>query len=178
MLELLKEQALKLGACRAELADPKQIATDAAFRKICEGNGCGVYGKCYTCPPDCGPIDEMMEKLHGFHSALVYQTVGQLEDSFDFEGMIEAGNWHNCLAQKLRDWAETAGMTGALHLGAGGCRLCAVCAKVTGEPCRNPERALGSLESYGVDVTKLAKQTGMPYTNGSDTVTFFGMILV
>ncbi len=177
-LEFLRQEALNLGAFRAEPVDPKQIVTDASFRKICQDNGCGNYGKNYTCPPDAGPVEALMEKLHTFRYGLVYQTVSVLEDSFDFEGMLEAGSRHNRLARKLWDLTEKAGIPNALHLGAGGCRLCETCAKVTGEPCRNPKRAMASLESYGVDVMRLARQAGMRYTNAENTVTYFGLILI
>ena len=64
-----------------------------------------------------------------------------------------------------------------LHLTCCGCRLCEKCAKVTGEPCRFPEKALPSLEAYGVDVYNTTKDTDLKYINGQNTVTFFGMVL-
>jgi len=109
---------------------------------------------------------------------LVYQTVGELEDSYDFEGMMEAGERHNKLAQKLWDFTDESGCTEALHLGAGGCRLCSVCGKKTGDPCRFPTRAMGSLEAYGVNVSELAPQAGMKYINGQNTVTYFGAVFM
>ena len=27
------------------------IVLNASFRAMCEANSCGVYGRCYTCPP-------------------------------------------------------------------------------------------------------------------------------
>ena len=105
--------------------------------------------------------------------------MGQLEDSFDIEGMLEAGKLHNDLAQAISRWAREAGAFGEdwLHLGAGGCRLCPVCAKRTGEPCRHPHDAMASLETYGVAVSELAASCGMKYINGQNTVTYFGAVL-
>lgn len=51
------------------------------------------------------------------------------------------------------------------------------CAKVDNEPCRFPEKALSSLEAYGVNVSATVKNTEMKYINGPDTVTYFGMVL-
>ena len=45
------------------------------------------------------------------------------------------------------------------------------------EPCRFPEKAIGSLEAYGVNVSLLAQTAGMRYINGQNTVTYFGAIL-
>ena len=59
----------------------------------------------------------------------------------------------------------------------GKCRLCATCAKRDGQPCRHPDDALPSLESYGIDVYHTAKDTALRYINGENTVTYFGMVL-
>ena len=60
--------------------------------KLCESNACGNYGRSYMCPPDVGEVETLMGRLKDYRLALVYQTVGTLEDSYDFEGMMEAGN--------------------------------------------------------------------------------------
>ncbi len=200
-MELLRRKALELGAFRAEVLDVSRVSLDASFRSLCESNACGNYGRNYMCPPDAGGIEELMEEIRSYDRLMVYQTVGELEDSYDFEGMMEAGKRHNELAQKLRVFArglceerpgcpesptacpesatacpeEPAGVN-FLHLGAGGCRVCPVCAKVTGEPCRHPDLAMRSLETYGINVSLLAQEAGMRYINGQNTVTYFGAI--
>lgn len=176
-LAIIKEIALALGAFRAEILPVRQIQTDRSFRALCETNACGNYGGNYMCPPNVAPIDELMVRLRTYENALVYQTVSPLEDSFDFEGMMAAGKRHNDLGQRLWDAADSLGME-TLHLGAGGCRLCDVCAIRTEEPCRHPKRAMSSLETYGVDVTALAAAAGMRYINGPNTVTYFGAVLI
>ena len=117
-----------------------------------------------------------MAHLRTYSHVLVYQTVGQLEDSFDFENMIRAGNAHNVLAQSLRSVFKESGIQTVLHLGAGGCRVCGVCAKRTGEPCRHPDLAMSSLEAYGINVSRLAPAADMKYINGNNTVTYFGAV--
>lgn len=64
-----------------------------------------------------------------------------------------------------------------MHLCAGGCGVCKTCAKRTGESCRFPEKAMPSLEAYGVNVSALAKASNMNYINGQNTVTYFGAVL-
>ena len=177
IFERLKDEALSLGAYRASVIRTEDITTDRAFREMCEKNSCGVYGKCYMCPPDVGDIDELMAEVRNYEYALVYQTVTELEDSFDFEGMIDAKKRTYPLAQSLRKVFEEQNLSKVLHLGAGGCGVCEKCAKVTGEPCRFPEKALPSLEAYGFNVSELAKTAGMKYINGQDTVTYFGAVL-
>ena len=174
--EIIKK-ALELGAYKAGIIDAKDIVLDRSFREMCRSNTCGVYGKCYMCPPDVGDIDELMARVRRYDYALVYQTVSGLEDSFDFEGMTEAKRKSYPLAQSMRKIFADLGISEVLHLGAGGCGVCDTCAKRTGEPCRFPEKAMPSLEAYGVNVSELAKSSGMKYINGPNTVTYFGAVL-
>ena len=95
-------------------------------------------------PPDAGEIDDLIAQAKTFQKALVYQTVGELEDSYDIDGMLEAGKRQNHLARKISEEFASLPFVKSLHLGAGGCRVCPVCAKRTGEPCRYPERAMSS----------------------------------
>lgn len=173
----LAEAALELGAYKASVIRAEHIETDRAFRDMCAANSCGIYGKCYMCPPDVGDIDVLMARLREYDYALVYQTVTPIEDSFDFEGMAEAKKRTYPLAQALRPVFSDMNIFHTLHLGAGGCGVCKPCAKQTGEPCRFPEKAMPSLEAYGVNVSLLAKTAGMRYINGQNTVTYFGAVL-
>ena len=173
----LIQKTLDLGAYKASVIEAKDIVLDTAFRAMCESNSCGMYGKCYMCPPDVGDIDELMAEVGKYDYALVYQTVTELEDSYDFEGMIEARKKMPDISVKLRKTFEDMEISHALHLGVGNCGVCETCAKRNGEPCRFPALALPSLESYGVNVSELARAAGMKYINGQNTVTYFGAVL-
>ena len=177
IFEKMTAEALSLGAFRAAVIQAESIVVDSAFRAMCESNACGMYGKCYMCPPDVGDIDRLMGEIGEYKYALVYQTVSKLEDSFDFEGMVDAKSKTYPLAQSLRKIFADLNVKKVLHLGAGGCGVCKVCAKRTGEPCRAPERAMPSLEAYGINVSELARTAGMKYINGQNTVTYFGAVL-
>ena len=168
---------VEAAGCRAGLAKVEEIQFEPAFRQACESNACGNYGKCWMCPPDAGDIDALMNESQSYQKALVYQTVGTLEDSYDFESMMEAARLHNELSRALAKWFATLPFAKKLHLGAGGCHMCGVCAKRTNEPCRHPELAMPSLETYGINVSELAASSGMKYINGQNTVTYFGALL-
>ena len=167
----------QLGASHTALFDVKSISFDRSFRSLCTSNACGNYGKCWTCPPDAGDIDYLIHRAKGYHHALVYQSISSLEDSFDYEGMQAAAIKHNILCRSVTKWAKTQPFRTMLSLGAGGCHVCTVCAKRTNAPCRHPEETLSSLETYGIDVSQLAQETGLRYVNGQNTVTFFGVVL-
>lgn len=170
--------AKELGALRCAPAPVGQIEFDRSFRDMCALNSCGLYGKNYMCPPSAGPIDELMAEARRFSRAVFYQTVYPLEDSYDFEGMMQAKHEHNRLTADLqRRLRAEAGEESFLHLAAGGCELCRRCGMLDGVPCRNPGLALPSLEAYGVNVSATAGKLGLPYINGKNTVTYFGAVL-
>ncbi len=175
--ERLIQIALDCGATKAALIGQESIVLNAEFRGMCEANRCGVYGRCYMCPPDVGPVGELMARVRGYERGLLYQTISPLEDSFDIEGMQAAKKALVGVSQRLLDALRPVLGDKALHLSGGGCGLCGTCAKITGEPCRHPDRALPSLESYGMDVYNTTKNTPLKYINGANTVTYFGMVL-
>ena len=117
-----------------------------------------------------------MAKATQYTHGVLYQTVGTLEDSFDFEGMMEAGHNHNLCSQKLRKKLEGI-LPNHLHLTGGGCHLCERCAKLDELPCRHPAEAMTSLEGYGIDVYRTSQATTLKYINGENTVTYFGIVL-
>lgn len=96
----LCSEVIRLGAYRANVVKTADACLDRSFRSLCESNACGNFGRNWMCPPDAGDIDELMEKARSFELILVYQTVGELEDSYDFEGMMDAAARHNALDRK------------------------------------------------------------------------------
>ena len=97
--ERLIQTALDCGATGADMVGRGGIVLDPAFRAFCEQNRCGMYGRCYMCPPDIGPVEELIAQVLSFDRGLLYQTVSPLEDSFDIEGMREAKARHVCVSQ-------------------------------------------------------------------------------
>ena len=98
----LIEAALAAGAAGAVLIPQRQIVLSAEFRRICEGNGCGYYGRCWMCPPDTGDIETAMAQVRRYPWALLYQTIGAIEDSFDIEGMEERAREHARVSQRVQ----------------------------------------------------------------------------
>ena len=177
IFERLADKVLSLGAFKTSVIEAGRIKTDRAFRDMCASNACGMYGRCYMCPPDVGGIDKLINEIDSYDYALVYQTVSPLEDSYDFEGMTEARKRTYPISRALRTAFEEMHIEKVLHLGAGGCGVCTECAKGAGEPCRFPHLATPSLEAYGINVYCLAEEAGMKYINGQNTVTYFGAVL-
>lgn len=176
--EWLLRETLESGALKAAVIPQSSIVLSAEFRKMCESNQCGIYGKCWMCPPAVGDIDDLMKRVRSYPRAILYQTVGKLEDSFDIEGMLDAKKAHAQVSQTIEKKIRlSGGSAGYLHLTCGGCYLCKTCAIVENKPCRFPDEALSSLEAYGIDVYNTTKDTPLKYINGQNTVTYFGLIL-
>ena len=175
--ERIADAALKAGAAKATVIPQKRIVLSGEFYDICKSNACGNFGRCWMCPPDIGPIDLLMERVRSYPYALIYQTIGALEDSFDIEGMQAAARNHARVSQKIQASVAPILAKGCFHLSCGGCNLCESCAKKENKPCRFPEKALIPMEGAGVDVYNTVKDTHLKYINGQNTVTYFGMVL-
>ena len=174
--ELLINLALDAGAKKATIIKVDSVVLSASFRDICTSNSCGLYNRCWMCPPDIGEIETLMAEIRRYEHGLLYQTISVIEDSFDIEGMQEAGKSHAWVSQRIEAFMMPI-LGKHLHLSCGGCRLCERCAKVDGLPCRKPEQALPSMEGYGIDVYNTCKPTDLKYINGQNTVTYFGIVL-
>jgi len=175
-------QALGGRAFEYAVVPTKAISFSTELLKACESNVCGKYNNSWTCPPAIGPMEKQRERILAFNSAFVFTTKAELEDPFDYEGMMRAKNCHDELT------AEMHGRFGRANpvFGAGGCKLCDNAVgdgNVVGEncaypdPCRFPDRIYSSIEAAGIDVTELSRAGGLRYNNGENTVTYFSMIL-
>jgi predicted metal-binding protein len=174
----LVEDTLELGAVNATVVDVEKILFSDEVRKYCEMNSCGKYGKNWACPPGVGPVSELKARAGRYKKGLMVQTVHQLKNSFDLKGMMAGGVEHEkVLRNVLQMTKDKYELTDQLLLGAGNCTICETCSYVDDEPCRFPEDALASLEAYGIDVMKLTKDYGVPYHNGTGTVSYVGLIL-
>lgn len=176
MEQTLIKWALACGATRAAALPACAPVLNAAFRDICQSNACGNYGQCYMCPPDAGDIHALMAQVRACAGFVLYQTLHPLEDAFDYDGMVAAGERHVAVSRALEDQLREQMPGRYLHLSAGGCKVCPVCAKRDGLPCRAPALAMPSLESYGVDVCQTALLAGLPYRAGENAVLYFGMV--
>lgn len=174
--QMLVDIALDAGVSKATVISADNIVLSSSFRDICKSNSCGLYGRCWMCPPDIGEIDALMADVRKYQHGLLYQTIAEIEDSFDIEGMQEAAKDHMLVGQRLEAFLMLT-LGKHLYLSCGGCRICERCAKLDGLPCREPERAMPSMEGYGIDVYNTCKPTELKYINGQNTVTYFGIVL-
>ena len=165
------EQALKGQVFEYAVISTGDINFSHELLKSCESNVCGKYNKSWTCPPAIEPLEKQKEKITAYSSAFVFTTKFDLEDSFDYEGMLEAKDRHHRLTSEMH---ERFGKTNPVY-GAGACNECNACAYP--DPCRFPEKAYLAVEAVGINVTELSRAGGIRYNNGPNTVTYFSIIL-
>ena len=175
--ETLTKIAIDVGFQGVEIIKTDEIVLSAEFRDACEKNTCGLYGKCWMCPPDAGDIDMLMSCINNYSYGLLVQSIDSLEDSFDIEGMLESRKLHAKKMRVLKKKLKCELPENVLFLSVGGCGYCKECSKLSDTPCRFPEEALSSLEAYGINVSATVGKTSLRYINGQNTVTYFGIVL-
>lgn len=143
-------------------------------RKACEANYCGGYGKTWACPPGVGTVEECREKCNQFKYVYIFSSVHELEDSLDYEGMMDGKAAHEELCVEVGKLFATE-IPNNLMLTAEGCANCTKCT-YPNAPCRFPDKMHPSVESFGISVVKEAATAGINYINGANTVTYFGNV--
>lgn len=166
--------AAEEGFAAAAVVDTGDIIFDPSFRPYCEESLCGQYGINYACPPDCGSVEAMKQRVLAHRKALVLQTIWEISDYSDKPAIKQAKSAHNAAELRLVKRLRAEGCDGII-VGASGCALCSPCARAQGEPCRFPEYQYSCMSAYCVFVRKLAEACGMEYDCGEGLLAFFGM---
>lgn len=87
---MLQESDLKgTGIQEYGVISTAEIPFEGAIRKICEDNGCRLYGTTWACPPAVGTVKECQTQCLKYETAMVFNSVYPLKDSFDYEGMMQ-----------------------------------------------------------------------------------------
>lgn len=145
-------------------------------RDMCAVNSCGMYGKSWACPPGCGTLEEMRDRVKGFTSGIIVQTVGQLEDSLDWEGITETAKKQG--ENYSRMWKIMhEKFPKMMAMGTGACTRCKQCT-YPDAPCRFPEELVSSMEACGLVVSNVCTANGVPYNHGKDTICYTGCFLL
>ena len=152
--ERLKAEALEVGFSHAAPLDASTIQLREDVRAMCSANSCGAYGSNWSCPPACGEI----------------------EDSFDAEGIMEAQARHKEHFSALHEqligrWPNL------LALSAGICTRCKQCT-YPDAPCRFPQKRFSSMEAYGILVTDACRANGLAYYYGPGTIAYTSCFLL
>lgn len=175
-IDALVALSLESGFTRAGELNVDALEFLPEVREMCAADRCKSYGRNWTCPPACGSLSDISGKASAFSYGILVQTVGQLEDDFDYESMEEAQKQHNENFQRLLARLRER-YPHMLPMGAGACTICEKCT-YPDAPCRFPERACPSMEAYGLFVSRVCEKSGIPYYSGKQTITYTSCFLL
>ena len=174
--EELKKLALREGFTAAGELNLKAVVFMPEVRDMCRADKCSAYGRNWRCPPACGSIEEATERAKKYSFGMLVQTVGKMEDDFDFETIEETSKKHaasfismmRILKGKYDD---------ILAMGAGTCARCKQCT-YPDAPGRFPEDSYSSMEAYGLWVSRVCELSSLPYNYGKQTIAFTSCYLL
>ena len=144
-------------------------------RNMCNPQACRNYNKSWSCPPACASLEELSNYAKTFSHGIIVQTVGDIEDSYDWDGIM---------AVSLQQKKNFALMRGELKkeydsvfaMGSGACQVCDSCT-YPDTPCRFPEKMEVSMEACGLFVSKVCKDNGIAYNYGEGKMAFTSCFL-
>lgn len=174
-LEPLLRLARACGHTAAVPLEPATLRFLPQVREMCRADRCLSYGRNWTCPPACGPVEAFAARAAACRQGMLVQTVGSLADSFDWNGMQAAEALHkrafSALLARLREQDIPF-----FALGAGACTLCKTCT-YPGAPCRFPERAVPSMEAAGLWVSDVCEKNALRYDYSPGGAAFTSCVL-
>lgn len=168
-----KAIAKECGFDVAEDLDPTGLRFLPEVRDMCAS--CRNYDKSWACPPACGSLEEWTAKAARFKKGILLQCIGELEDSFDIEGLQALGERNTAAITALVDRVHAAQLD-CLPMGTGGCNRCKQCS-YPDAPCRFPEKKLSSMEACGLLVNQVCTDNGVPYNYGPGKMAYSSCLL-
>lgn len=174
-MELL-ELARGLGFSAA-MIEPENIPVNPAFRAFCEENRCGKYNANYSCPPDCGTVEELRGKILAEDTAMIITTKWDIGSYENKEGIQKAKKSHNAAVLRLMDRLRRLGY-GGFAAGYNGCPLCDPCKRILNEPCPFPDKRISCMSAYCIDVAQTAGRCGLEFAWEPGKLYLFGLIAI
>lgn len=181
LVSLGKELASETGFECIGSMEAAKLEVRPEVRDMCAADRCRSYARSWTCPPACGELEGYRKAIEGRRAAVLVQTVAELEDDFDFEGMQDAAKLHEdrfrSFASAVRERWDARDGGEPLFLGAGACTFCPECSYPE-SPCRFPDQAHVSMEAAGLVVGDTCRAASIPYNHGPQTACYTGCMLV
>jgi len=175
-MEALIALAKEVGFTHAAPLDASTIELKPDVRKMCADNTCGQYGKRWSCPPGCGDLETLQARVAQYRTGILVQTVGELEDDFDVETMLDTERLQKQHMLALQERILTL-YPHALAIGSGCCIHCESCT-YPDAPCRFPDKQMASMEAYGMLVTEVCRANNMKYYYGPCTLAYTSCFLI
>ncbi len=172
----LVRAALDFGFSHAAPMDPATLRPREEVRLMCSADRCQMFGRCWTCPPGSGSLEESRRTIERYRTGLLVQTTAVLDDPYDYETMMTAGEEQKQRLAEFREelWPRWPHL---VALGNGACTVCPDCTYPRA-PCRHPDLAIQSMEAFGLVVSDACSANGLGYYYGPGTITYTGCYLL
>jgi len=174
--EKLTTHAMECGFTYSAPLDIATLEFLQDVRDMCNPKQCEKYNTSWSCPPACASLEEMREKVKKYSCGLIVQTVGDLEDSYDWEGIMDVGARQKANFAKMREELEKE-YGDVLAMGSGSCKLCETCT-YPDAPCLFPDRMQVSMEACGLFVSKVCTDNNLAYNYGPNKFAFTSCFLI
>ena len=174
-IDFIKNEVKKAGFEVVSDLDVSTIKLMDEVRNMCAENKCQQYGVNWACPPGCGTLEECRERVSKYSKGVIFQTVGDVEDSFDFEAMKEIEKKHKNRFFKLIENLEDSNLE-IMFFGTGCCTSCKKCT-YPDKPCRFPKRLISSMEAYGMLVSDVCKTNNIDYYYGKTKIAYTACLI-
>ncbi|MCD8023595.1 MAG: DUF2284 domain-containing protein [Lachnospiraceae bacterium] len=171
--EFIEEILLQYPICEYYFGYGDEVIYSDKIWSICERD-CERYGHCWTCPPYCGTIEEMIAESLQYPYFCLFSTVTETPNAWDKNANLKVKRQHDTITMQIRD--ELLKSFTDFCILSTGCTECSVCT-CPDAPCRFPEKRIYSMESHGILVMEMLDKIGICYNYGGDTIVYFGMIL-
>lgn len=152
----------KEGADPAIIIDPKEVVTAPWTVFKCQF-GCSSYGHNHCCPPKTPSYDKTRKILDCYSTGILFRIHGWNATAMAFR----------CSREIFLD-----GYYKTIAFGSGMCKLCQSCDPAG---CRQPERAIPSMEACGIDVFATARHFGLEIDTlrcPDEKRNHFGLVLI
>lgn len=140
-IKLLKEK----GILEAKVIKSDMIVTAPWVRFKCQ-YGCSNYDTSWCCPPRTPNDVQMQAIISSYKTAILFYTM-------DITVPTK-------VAQEVAGSMFMDGYYKVIALGSGPCRRCKDFKKCVVHACRQPEKAIPSMEACGIDVFQTARNSG------------------
>ncbi len=173
---LTVEMAQGAGFDHAGYANLEKMKFLPEIHAMCAANRCGKYNKSWACPPACGTLEEIKQRVLSYDYGMILQATEQMEDDYDWEAIQKAskrcGDSLRVLAKQLKSMGKDV-----LAMGMNGCDRCETCT-YPDAPCRFPEELSPSMEACGLFVSRECEKAGLKYKYAPQTMTINATIFV
>ncbi len=156
--------------------DIEKIEFLTEIRDMCAANKCGKYNQNWSCPPACGTLDDVKNKVLTYDYGMMLQATEEMEDDYDWDAIQRAFARCKESLSILRKELKSLGKD-ILAIGVDGCSKCTTCT-YPDAPCRFPDELSPSMEACGMFVSKECEKAGMKYYYGPQTMTINATIFV